>query len=230
MLHRSFAAALAAALVGCAAHPDPTLEMGPDAKVAPDGLHRVSHVPFGTLYMRPDYAFGSYPRFTMGRTQVHFKPDSRVLSDAEIADIKERFDAVARQLIAETGRVEVDKPGPCVARVNLALVDVDLLDPKALSTHGTTTVLESFGSLTLVLEISDGYTAEPLMRYTRARRLRGGPATGADPAQLTAVTTTLEEFARGIQRDFQLALPRVAGGAPISCEERAGLPPPVSAR
>ena len=230
MLHRSFAAALAAALAGCLAHPDPKLEMGPGAKVTDDGLHRVSHVPFGALYMRPDYTFGSYPRFTMGRTQVRLRPDSRALSDAEIAELTSRFDAVARQVIAGTGRVEVDKPGPCVARVNLALVDVDFLDPKALSTQGTSTVLDSFGSLTLVLEIRDGYTAEPLLRYARRRRLEGGPGTGVDPAELAAVTTTLEEFARGIQRDFALALPRVAGEAPISCEERAGLPAPVSAR
>ena len=180
--------------------------------------------------MRPDYTFGSYQRFTMGKTHVSFRPDSRVLSDSEVAELIRRFDAVARQVIAASGRVEVSEPGPCVARVSLGLVDLDLLDPKALTAHGNSTVMDSFGSLTLVLEISDGYTAEPLLRYGRRRRLDGGQGTGVDPAELAALTTTLQDFARGIERDFRLALPRIASETPRTCEERAGLPAPVGAR
>ena len=222
--------ALAAALAGCLASPEPALQMGPGAKISPDGLHLVDHVPFGTLYMRPDYTFGSYRFFTMGKTHVSFAPDSRVLSDVEVAEMTRRFDAVARQVIRGSGRVEVPRQGPCVARVNLGLVDVDMLEPKELAAHGTSTVMDSYGSLTLVLEIRDGYTGEPLLRYGRRRRLEGGPATGVDPAELTALTTTLEEFARGIENDFQRALPRIASAAPRSCEERAGLAPSVSAK
>lgn len=204
--------------------------MGPDAKVTSDGLHRVDHVPFGTLYMRPDYTFGSYRHFTMGKTHVSFAPGSRVLSDAEIAELVRRFDSVARRVILESGRIEVPQQGPCIARVSLGLVDIDLVDPKDLTAHGTSTVMDSYGSLTLVLEIRDGYTAEPLLRYGRRRRLEGGPGTGVDPAEVTALTTTLDDFARGIEHDFQRALPRIASAAPLSCEERAGLTPPVGTR
>jgi hypothetical protein len=202
--------------------------MGPGATISPDGLHLVDHVPFGTLYMRPDYTFGSYRHFAMGRTHVSFRPGSRVLSDAEVAEMVRRFDAVARRVIRDSGRIEVQESGPCVARVSLGLVDIDLLEPKELTAHGTTTVVDSYGSLTLVLEIRDGYTAEPLLRYGRRRRLEGGPATGVDPAEVTALTTTLEDFARGIEHDFQRSLPRIASVSPRSCEERAGLTPPVA--
>jgi hypothetical protein len=204
--------------------------MGPGAKITPDGLHRVDHVPFGTLYMRPDYTFGSYRHFTMGKTHVTFRPDSRVLSDAEIAELVRRFDNVARSVISASGRIEVPDPGPCIARVSLGLVDVDLLDPKDLAAHSTSSVLDSYGSLTLVLEIRDGYTTEPLLRYGRRRRLEGGPSTGVDPAEVAALTTTLDDFARGIEHDFQRALPRIASVSPRSCEERAGLTPPVGTR
>jgi hypothetical protein len=230
MLRISLALALAAALAGCLHSRDPELQMGPDAQVTPDGLHRVDHVPFGTLYMRPDYTFGSYKFFVMGKTHVTFRRGSRVLSEVEIAELRRRFDAVARKVIAAGGRIEVEEPGPCVARINLGLVDVDLLDPKDLTSHGTTTVLDSFGSLTLVLEIRDGYTAESLLRYGRRRKLEGGPGTGVDPAELAALTTTLEDFARGIESDFQRALPHLASASSRSCEERAGLPPPVGNR
>jgi hypothetical protein len=127
--------------------------------------------------MRPGYTFGSYRHFTMGKTHVTFRPDSRVLSDAEVAEMVRRFDGVARQVISSSGRIEVAAPGPCIARVSLGLVDIDLLEPKDLTAHGTSTVMDSYGSLTLVLEIRDGYTAEPLLRYGRRRRLEGGLAT-----------------------------------------------------
>jgi hypothetical protein len=179
--------------------------------------------------MRPDYTFGSYRYFTMGKTHVTFASGSRVLSDAEVAEMIRRFDAVARKVITASGRIEVPEPGPCIARVSLGLVDIDMLEPKELTAHGTSTVMDSYGSLTLVLEIRDGYTTESLLRYGRRRRLEGGPATGVDPAELTALTTTLEEFARGIEHDFQRALPRIASAEPRSCEERAGLAPAVGA-
>jgi hypothetical protein len=204
--------------------------MGPGAKVTADGLHLVDHVPFGTLYMRPDYTFGSYRHFTMGKTHVSFRSDSRVLSEAEVAEMVRRFDTVARRVISASGRIEVPQPGPCIARVSLGLVDIDLVDPKELTAHSTSTVMDAYGSLTLVLEIRDGYTAEPLLRYGRRRRLDGGPGTGVDPAEVTALTTTLDDFARGIEHDFQRALPRIASAAPRTCEERAGLTPPVGAR
>jgi hypothetical protein len=230
MLHRSLALALAAALGGCLGSADPALQTGPDAEITIDGLHRVDRVPFGLLYMRPDYSFGSYPRFTMGRTRVSVRPGSRALSPEEIAELTRRFDEVARRVIAAGGRVEVAEPGPCVARVSLGLHDLDLLDPKEISAQAGTSVLRSFGSLTLVLEIEDGYTLQPLLRYGRRRELKGGLGTGVDPARLAALTSTLDDFARGIEHDFQRALPRITPQTPQSCEERAGQPPPVGAR
>lgn len=230
MLHRGFALALAAALTGCISLAEPELQMGPEADVTPDGLHRVDHVAFGTLYMRPGYSFGSYEYFTMGKTHVTFRSGSRTLSDAQTAELIRRFDAVARQVISGTGRIEVPRPGPCVARVNLGLVDLDLLDPKELSAQSHTSVLDSFGSLTLVLEIRDGHTAEPLLRYGRRRQLEGGLGTGVDPAHHAALTSALEDFARGIEHDFQRSLPQIASTNALSCEERAGLPAPVGAR
>ena len=166
----------------------------------------------------------------MGATRIRVRPGSRTLTPEEVAELTRRFDEVARRVIAGGGRLEVAEPATCVARVSLSLIDLDLLDPKQITGQAGTSVLRSFGSLTLVLEIEDGSTFQPLLRYGRRRALAGGFGTGVDPARLAALTSALEDFARGIEHDFQLALPRVAPVAPVSCEERAGQTPPVGAQ
>lgn len=213
--------------VGCRAAPGPQIQTGPNAVVTADGLHKVDHVPLGTLFMRPDYAFGSYEKYVLGDTLVTLKQGSRVLDPNEREELKARFNAVAREVIAETGRVEVAEPAPCVALVNLALLDLDLLDPSEFS-GARTSVVDSFGAVTLALEIRDSHTGEPLLRYGRRRRLQGGSGVGADPATGSALSAAFEKFAVDFQDDFVRALPRVhiqPVARTLSCSERAGMVP-----
>jgi len=223
-----FLAASGAWLLGCAA-PQPRVQTGPDAIVTEDGLHKVDHVELGSLFVRPDYEFGSYERFYLGDTDIDFKRGSRVLDRGAAEQVKGRFDAVARAAIRQTGRVEVEEPGPCVALVTLSLLDLELLDPKDMA-GARTTVVDSFGAATLVLDIRDGHTGEALLRYGRRRRLEGGVATGADPALGQALDLAFQRLAADFTRDFERSLPRVEPPEPVvSCEVRAGLlaPPPV---
>jgi hypothetical protein len=207
----------------------PRVQTGPDALLTVDGLHKVDHVPLGDLYMKPDYRVGTYRAFALGDTLVTFQRGSRVLDEEQVAELKRRFDGIAREVIVSGGTPYAREPGPCIAEVNLALVDVDLLDPKGLS-GSRTAVVDSLGAATLVLEIRDGHTGEPLLRYGRRRRLEGGYAHGADPATGTALSLALQRFASDFQRDFQRSLPHVeADRPPITCEQRAGLLPPVAA-
>jgi cytochrome c553 len=216
---------VAALVAGCLGAPEPRIETGPGAVVTPDGLHKVEPVPVGTLFMRPDYAFGSYAKYILGETVITLKRDSRVLDPNELEELKARFDAVAREVIAQTGRVEVAEPAPCVALVNLALLDVDLLDPSEFS-GARTSMVASFGSLTLALEVRDSSTGEPLLRYSRRRRLEGGAGIGADPATGAALSAALEKFAVDFQDDFVQSLPRVhiePVTRVLTCAERAGM-------
>jgi cytochrome c553 len=220
----AFALALAIGLA-CAGPKEPQIQTGPDAIVTGDGLHRVDRVPHGTLFMKRDYAFGTYEKFFLGETVVLIKPGARVLDRDEVESVKARFDAVARQAIAETGRTEVAERGPCVAAVYLALLNLDLAD-NVQSTGARTTMMDSFGEVTLVLDIRDGHTDEPLLRYAGRRSLGGGFGVGTDPAKGAALTATFRKFADDFQSDFTRALPRVAPTSrTLTCEQRAGLEP-----
>jgi cytochrome c553 len=219
-----FALALGVALA-CAGPREPQIQTGPDAVVTGDGLHRVDRVPHGTLFMKRDYAFGTYEKFALGETLVTFKPRARVLDREQVESVKARFDAVARRAIADTGRTEVVESGPCVARVYLALINLDLLEPIE-SMGARTTVMDSFGEVTLVLDIRDGHTDEPLLRYAARRSLEGGMGVGADPAKGAPLTTAFQRFADGFRRDFTRSLPRVAPTTrTLTCEQRAGIAP-----
>jgi cytochrome c553 len=211
--------------VACAGSVGPRIQTGPGAVVTSDGLHQVDGVPRGTLFMRRDYVFGSYEKFTLGEMQLTFKPGARVLDEDEAEAVKARFDAVAREVIRKTGRVEVSEGGPCVARVNFALIDLDLMYPIDDS-DSKTMIVDSFGKLTLVFEIRDDYTDEPLMRYAQRRSLEGGMGVGPDPAKGPALTAAFRRFAGDFRRDFDRAQPQVAPTTrALTCEQRAGLVP-----
>ena len=61
-MHRSGVVfATGALLIVSCAGSGPRIQMGPNAVKTPDGLHRVDGVVVGTLFMKPDYAFGSSP-------------------------------------------------------------------------------------------------------------------------------------------------------------------------
>jgi hypothetical protein len=187
-------------LLGCAAG-GPRVESGSDAVVTPDGLHRVEGVPVGTLFMKADYVFGTYREFVLGGTDVTFAQGSRVLAGEELAELVSIFEAVAREAIAGTGRVEVERRKVCVAYVKLALVDL------ALEAGGGSA---SRGAVTLVLEIRDGHTMEPLLRYGQRRRLAGA-----------SLTAAFERYAIRFQRDFERSLPRRDPASGVTCAERA---------
>jgi cytochrome c553 len=211
--------------LACAGPTDPRIQTGPDAVVTSDGLHKVDRVSHGTLFMKRNYAFGTYQKFTLGETLVIFKPGARVLDREQLESVKTRFDAVARDAIVDTGRTEVAESGPCIARVYLALVNLDLAEPLYVG-GARTTVIDSLGEVTLVLDIRDGHTGEPLLRYASRRALEGGQAIGVDPARGVALSAAFRQFSEDFRRDFTSALPRVAPTTrTLTCEQRAGIAP-----
>jgi cytochrome c553 len=105
------------------------------------------------------------------------------------------------------------------------LIDLQLLSPSEFS-GVRTSMVASFGAVTLVLEIRDGQTREPLLRYGRRRALEGGSGMGADPAKGAPLTAAFERFAVDFRKDFARSLPRVVATAPaLTCAQRAGLSP-----
>jgi hypothetical protein len=198
-----------AMLGGCGAS-GPRVQTGPNAEKSPDGLHRVDGVRSGTLYMQPDYSFGSYDEFTLGETLVTFQKDARVLPKDDQENLTRIFEEVATEVIEGTGRKKVAAPGPCVAVVTLALVDMEITGTQALG--GTAGI----GAVTLVLDIRDGHTREPLLRYGSRSRLSGA-----------SLSAAFKRFAKRFEKDFQRALPAAEPGAALPCEERSNTSVPV---
>jgi hypothetical protein len=215
----SFVAVFTAAIVciGCAGS-GVRVPVGEAAVLSPDGLHRANGIRSGTLFIRPNYAFGSYSAFTLGPTAVTFKQGSRVLEKEEVQELRASFESVARAAIGGTGRSEVAERAKCVALVTLGLVDLDLLDPKEVPQAGPDG-LRVVGAVTLVMEIRDGHTNEPLLRYGQRQRLQHSSRN----VRGDALVSIFERFARRFQKDFDRSISRLEQAEPpLSCEQRAG--------
>jgi len=209
-------------VLGCIGPAEPRIQTGPDATVTPDGLHKVDDVPNGTLFIKPGYEYGSYGEFVLGETVLTTRPGSRTLDESEIASLKERFSEAARSALSESGPVEVSERGPCVALINLALLNLDLSDPP----DDAATRFDSIGSVTLVMEIRDGHTGEALLRYGRRERLIGDQGSGFDAARNPIMNLAFHQFVVDFHRAFTEALPRVSPVArTLTCAQRAGLAP-----
>jgi len=186
------------------------IQTGPDAERSPDGLHKVDGVHAGTLYMQPDYAVGSYHEFVLGKTLVTYQEDAKVLSDEDQAALVEIFEQVATEVIEATGRKRVAQPGPCVAVINLALVDMEISEKQALGGSA------GIGAVTLVLEIRDGHTQQPLLRYGSRARLSGA-----------SLSAAFKRFANRFEGDFQRSLPDPIPGTTVPCEDRSRATVPI---
>jgi cytochrome c553 len=222
-------------VLGCGASTSsrPEIETGPGAFVTPDGLHRIDNVPKGVLFSRPDYAFGSYDQFALGEPVITLTRDSKVLRSGELDRIRETFRRVAREAMIELGGIEVAERGPCVAYVHLALVDLNLVD-LGRDANSSTMIVNSYGTVTLILELRDGDTGEPLLRYGRRQQLGGGFAVGPTPGIGNPLKEALDRFASDFQTDFMRSRHRLIPVArAMTCAERAGLAdytPEVDAR
>jgi cytochrome c553 len=87
-------------------------------------------------------------------------------------------------------------------------------------------VVDSFGAVTIVMEIRDGHTGEALLRYGRRQHLVGGMRIGSDPAKGSVLSLAFRDFVIDFQRAFTRSLPRLPPIARmLTCAQRAGLAP-----
>ena len=193
---------MAAGLLASCLGSQPKIQTGPNAVATADGLHFVDNVLVGNMYMKPDYQVGTYDGFILGRTRISFAEGSRQLDKDEQNKLIGIFEEIARETIARGGTKEADAIAPCVAQVNLRL--------EKMSFSGATGVA-SIGAVTLVLQIRDSYTGEPLLIYGQRRKLGTG-----------ALSPAFKRFASRFQRDFNNSLPPPDHGMnTMTCQDRA---------
>ena len=175
------AAAIMLLLAGCQA--TPAVQMGPDAEVTHDGLHKVDHSRMRLAWVRPDADLSGYTKLLLTDAGVEYRAVKGGTHTARTNSMRSEFPmseaARARfeELVGEVFEEElgksqyytlVDKAGPEVLEVRGALLDVVSNVPPEMMGRGDY-YLSKIGEATLVLEIRDSESREIIARAADRR-------------------------------------------------------------
>jgi hypothetical protein len=172
---RSFALLLAlespaVLTTGCAALL-PTAGDPPEHRTA-DGLVLVEDYRQGALFVKPDHHITRHHRYHLSQVLLTYDRDSNHFTSGQEERIRQYFENATIGSMIESGSTMVTGPGRCVLSMGVGLVDIDLVEPDG--TGASTSVLSTWGGVTLVVDIRDSVTGEPLLRFGRRRGFPGG--------------------------------------------------------
>lgn len=157
----------------------------------------------GTLLVRPDHQLGRYDDLLIEYVGFRYGEDQPWLSFEDEDRIHGILDGVVRG--RQSGAIGLtSEPGPCVLSLRFFVTDLELLDADFNATS-TVSFVRSFGEATMVMELRDSLTDEPLARYRQRRSLGGGhnnqPGTRASLHRLRrAVTAAMRDMGNELQR------------------------------
>jgi hypothetical protein len=172
-------------------HAEQTIQMGPDAEVSFDGLHKVENAQADLAWARPDIDLSKYtkimpvragfeytPSTNLGRTAIERNRGGPYFIDDST---REKFEALAQEIFQEEiqkaeGWEFVTEPGPDVLILFGGLLDISSNVPPDDYLGRTEIYLTTVGEATLVLELRDSETNTILARSVdrRAAERMGG--------------------------------------------------------
>jgi hypothetical protein len=177
-----------------------------------DGLVRVDSRNLDHVFVLPGADFASYMRIALDPVEVSFSerwdPNSsrarsrgrRTMSDQDIerlrSNVASTFEQILKDELRSGGYMLVQGQGADVLRLTPHIVNLYVTAPSAQERPGTRTYIANTGHMTLVAEVSDSVTGEPLGRVIDTRQ---GRRTGT--LQLASSMTNMAE-ARGAFRDW----------------------------
>ena len=179
-------------LFGCALDPDASTRIGKKVVVTPDGLESIDHDQRGRLFVNPDHRISAAHRYVLTQVFVTYKRDSPRFSEREE---KRMIDYVKEGVAASmeiNGAAMVSEPGPCVLSIGIGLIDVALSEPSG--TGASTNQLGIWGAVTMVLDVRDSRSGEPLLRYGRRVTIPGGVQFHDSRPQWPNVQRTLDSL------------------------------------
>jgi hypothetical protein len=196
--------AVIAALAGCLA-PGPQAP-SPQAHARVTGIERLDISIAGVLLVKRDHNLGSYDQLMVDPIIVALSRNSSKLGRSETERLKTHLrKATARELVNVDASKIVSRPGPCVLRMQTAFIDLEL--PKIEPYLGSdTSIIHSFGSVTLVHELRDSMTGTVLMRYMGRRHAPGGSTIGW-VAKWSGLTRTLDRMLADLQQSLLESVP-----------------------
>ncbi|TFG97964.1 MAG: DUF3313 family protein, partial [Myxococcales bacterium] len=158
--------------------------------VTGDGLHRVRWSQMGSEFVKPGAQLGGYDKVLLEPLAINStaKDERRRMGPVkQYAPTPSYLDGLRRTYLemfskqfGRDGFSVVAEPGPGVLRISGLVIDLVLtarLDPEADTT--TTELITSFGDLSLLLDVRDSTSGEPLLRTVDQQAISQGPLLGA---------------------------------------------------
>jgi len=197
------------AIAGCETTPalEPTIQTGPSAEVTVDGLNRVDNSKMALAYVKPDVDLGSYTKIMLDPVSIAYKKEPRgtgrmrsahnesnfALTPQQTENMKGLFqEAAVNALTSDNGYLIVSHPGPDVLRLRGALIDLVVTVPTEEPAGRSRTFAESYGAVTLVVELRDSETGEIFARV--ADRKEPGSNFGMTEVNRATVTSDLKRL------------------------------------
>jgi hypothetical protein len=156
-----------------------TYDKGAEATTV-DGLHRVKYWGFGAAFVKPGADLQRYDKIMLKEVEISYKrPPRRArqtddmldrgnyeLSPEAMNEIEKYFhDVFAKELGKSKVYTLTDQPGPDVLRVSGYIVDLDVAAvPFRDQDPEETNYGRSAGELTMILDVRDSKSGEPLVR------------------------------------------------------------------
>jgi hypothetical protein len=177
---------VAAAAFACAIPPAPILyDTGGVQPTTSDGLYRVFEPRFGAAFVMPGADLAAYDAVTVDEPSISYKEEPRpattmnrrrgnfALRTADIDRIKRFFEEAFAGEWEEVDEFEVvSEPAAGVMRLSGHIVNLVIDAPPALA--GQRDFRQDAGEMTLILDVRDAVTGEPLARMADRRAIAPG--------------------------------------------------------
>lgn len=176
--------------------------------VTPDGLRRLKWEPFELSYVRPGAEISRYDRLLI--EPVSIDPNSIdpgfAISSSGIERMKSAFHkAFSDKLASSANFALATAPGPGVLRVQGKITDLVMSTPSARDQDPNQVVVsESFGAMTLQVDVRDSGSGEVLVRVAERQAIAGmgGPSVSNTGAKVAAVVQHFDRWASQLRRQL----------------------------
>lgn len=179
-------------LAACAsAPPPPSYSTPPDS--TPDGLERFDSPVFELVYVRPDLDLSDYTLIQIRPIGLGYKNNPSKgpmllrpgrnfeLNQAQRTQVSRAFASAFSEAMTGDGRYRlVTEPTVGAVRVQLALARLEVNIPEAGSDTDEIITVDKAGEMTLVVEVSDALSGEPLVRGRDTYVIAGGGQARSD--------------------------------------------------
>lgn len=188
----AIAAGLALLLAGCGG--PVTNPLAKREKTTPDGLVLVEERRDGVLFVRPDHGIGPEHRYHLSQVLLTYQADSNRFSSGQETRMREYVEDGTIGAMSQRGKQMTSRAGRCVLQMGVGLIDIELVQPNG--SGSSTSMLTTWGGVTLVVDLRDSVTGEPLLRYGRRVSFPGGIQWQGDRPPWTHVRRALDEALR----------------------------------